>query len=288
VLFTAGASIPVMDLVRTQVERRTGVTEQSMGVDADALNNTTATAFQLGLNQASQRIEMVARTYAETGVRQVFEKFRSLITKHQDRASTIKLRGEYVEVDPSDWKDHRDTTVGVGLGTGGSTESLRNLSGILQEQKEVAREGSPMVGAEEVYATYDKMVEAAGYKDTAKYFAPPDSDAYKGRQEQKQQAQAAQKQEAEQAAQMQVEALKAQLEVQVADIQSRAQTAQREGDRKMAVEMAKLRADAEEQRQDFMTQLDDARREWTELKAKYQVELYPPRGADVVPFGGGD
>lgn len=288
--FAAGASIPVLEMIKEQVERRTGVTEQAMGVDADTLNNSTLGAFTLSLGQANQRIEMVARTYAEMGVRWMFTKMRGLVTKHQSRVMTIKLRDEFVEVDPRDWANNRDTTVNVGLGTGGSTEAMRNLDRIAAKQEEHIEKGSPMVGFEELSETYRRMVERSGYKNADAFFASPGSDRYEARKKQREEAAQA-KREAEQGAvAAQADAVRAQIEVAAADVQSRAMNAMRETERKAATDMAKLRAEVEQDRRDMALQLNEAERKWADMELQYRKDIlgHGVQAAQVVPLGAGD
>jgi hypothetical protein len=86
-------------------------------------------------NAAAGRVELVARTFAETGVRDLFLNILHLIGKYQDKARIVRLQGKYVSVDPREWKSQYDVYINVGLGTGTREQQLTMLSMILQKQE---------------------------------------------------------------------------------------------------------------------------------------------------------
>lgn len=114
-----------MDSVR---EQRTGISKQSMGLDADALQSTTATAVA-AMQAASQgKIEMIARVFAETGVRALFRGILHLVTKYQNKEKIIRLRNQFVSMDPRQWDNMYDVQINVGLGTGQREHQLHIAS----------------------------------------------------------------------------------------------------------------------------------------------------------------
>ena len=121
-----------MDSVR---EQRTGISKQSMGLDADALQSTTATAVA-AMQAASQgKIEMIARVFAETGVRALFRGILHLVTKYQNKEKIIRLRNNFVTMDPRQWDNMYDVQINVGLGTGQREQQLATLFQIAAKQE---------------------------------------------------------------------------------------------------------------------------------------------------------
>ena len=172
--FTAGASQPMLDLLDGMKEARTGVSRHTMGLDADTLAQSTKGAFQTGLRQANQRLEMLARVFAETGVKALFLKIHALLIKHQDKARELKIDSDWVQIDPTEWRERKSMSVVVGIGTGDKTESLMNLNQLREIQEQHLLQGSPMVSMKNLYNTYEKMIELSELKDAERYFNDPD------------------------------------------------------------------------------------------------------------------
>lgn len=127
-VFTA---LDYFDQVRAQ---RTGVSDGMMALDPEALQNQSATANQNARDASYSQIELIARNMAELGWRRVFRQLLKLIVKHQDRPRMIRLRGEFVEMDPRHWNASMDCTVNVGLGTGSRDRDMAMLNVIKQDQ----------------------------------------------------------------------------------------------------------------------------------------------------------
>ena len=108
----------------TMAEQRTGATRYNQGLDANTLNKT-ASGINMIQNAAAQRIELIARIYAETGVKRAFRRILQLVCQHQQKARMIRLRNTWVEMDPRGWRDSMDMTVSVGLGNGNRGDGLR-------------------------------------------------------------------------------------------------------------------------------------------------------------------
>jgi hypothetical protein len=169
----AFSMIEYIDGVR---EQRTGVTRYNQGLDADTLNKT-ATGISAIQNAAQQRLELIARIFAETGVKRAFRRVLELVCKHQDRAKIIRLRGSWVSMDPREWDERMDMTVTVGLGTGNRDQQLMHLMALLNlDEKIVQLQGGvagPLVTARNVYNKLAKLVEASGLRSVESYYTDP-------------------------------------------------------------------------------------------------------------------
>lgn len=176
--FMARDVLPVMEMFEEMKASRSGVTKYNQGLDADTLNKTATGIGQI-MNAAAGRIELVARIFAETGVRTAFLKIHGLLRRHVEagRKLSLKLGGQWVDVNPREWRERTDMTVSVGLGTGDKTQLLQHLITIagLQEKIIMMQGGAngPLVTLPNVYATASQMVENAGLKAPEKYFTDP-------------------------------------------------------------------------------------------------------------------
>ncbi|OQW38079.1 MAG: hypothetical protein A4E20_04715 [Nitrospira sp. SG-bin2] len=174
--FTAGASLPVMEYLESVRENRTGVTRYNQGIDANSLNKT-ATGISQIMNAAQQRIELIARVFAETGVKDIFKIILFCSTKYQSKERIIRLRGDWVPMDPRQWESNYDVRVNVGLGTGNKDQMLMHLQSILGIQAQALQiQGGmtgPLVTADNIYNTCSKLVENSGLKHVELYFTDP-------------------------------------------------------------------------------------------------------------------
>ncbi len=105
---TASQSFPMLDYMDQVLQKRSGVTQTSQGLDANILQNTTATAIAAMQQAGSGKLEMIARIFADTGVKDLFAGIFHLILKYQDKPRVIRLRGKYVSIDPREWKNNYD------------------------------------------------------------------------------------------------------------------------------------------------------------------------------------
>jgi len=170
-------AFPMLEYLDTVREQRTGITRYSQGMDADSLNKT-ATGVNTILSQAQMRVELIARIFAETGVKDMFLKMFELIVKHQDKERIIKIRNNFVPFRPMEWRNRCNISISVGLGTGSRDQQLSILNNILQTQlKGLELQGSsngPMVNLRNIYNTLSKIVENAGLKNPNAFFTDPD------------------------------------------------------------------------------------------------------------------
>lgn len=174
ILQEALATLGAMDQV---VEMRTGVSRATMALDPMTLQNQTATANQNQHDSAYSQIELIARNQAELGWKNVFAKVLRLIVKHQDRPRMIRLRDEWVEMDPRQWNSTMDAQINVGLGTGSRDRDMAMLNNILTSQIAVT-DRFQMSGLTDkaiemlpkIRKTLVKIVEAAGIKNADSFY----------------------------------------------------------------------------------------------------------------------
>jgi hypothetical protein len=168
--FTAGASMPMLEYVQAMRENRTGVSRQSQGLNPDSLNNT-ATGKAMDMSAAMQRIELIARIIAETLVKPVFQGILKVLTDGGMEKLAFRLRDDFVEYDPNEWRDQYDMTINVGLGTGDSQSKAQQLLMIAQLQEKGLAVG--LATPQHLYHTGAKIIENAGFKDVQNFLQDP-------------------------------------------------------------------------------------------------------------------
>jgi hypothetical protein len=158
-------------------EARTGITRQSQGLDPNTLNKT-ATGINQILSQSQMRMELIARIFAETGIKDLGYKMFELICKYQQKEKILKIRGKFIPMRPFEWRDKVNVTVAVGLGTGSKEQQLILLTSILERQLQAINLQQnvygPMVNLRNVYNTLKKLIENAGLGNVEPYFMDPD------------------------------------------------------------------------------------------------------------------
>ena len=170
---------PMIDYIDSEEETRTGVSRLMQGVDPNTLNKT-ATGVNALMNAAQARIELVARGLAETLIKPMFRGVMELMGQHQEEAQklTIRLRNEYIPIDPRVFETEYDMTVNVGLGTGTKDQQMAHLTNLIaMQQGAMASPASqmfpPKVWYEKFYNAVSKLAETAGFKDPSQFFPDP-------------------------------------------------------------------------------------------------------------------
>jgi hypothetical protein len=171
----ANQAFPMLEYLDQTQAKRTGVSDASQGLDPNILQNVTATAVAAFQSASSGKLELIARVFAETGVKTLFKGILHLLCKYQDKPRLIRMRGEYVPMDPREWSNQYDVTISVGLGTGNRQEQMAMLAMILDKQERILQQfgpANPLVSVAQYRDTLGRMIEAAGFKDSATFFKP--------------------------------------------------------------------------------------------------------------------
>ena len=155
-------------------DTRSGVTEMNSALNSESLAKGNIGSEGVGqlITQGQQRIELVARVFAEVGVKRTWRLLLKLVTQYQDRPSQMKVNGKWLAVDPRAWKNGYDMTVSVGVGTSGRTQKMQGLQMIGQAQMQAHQVGA--VSPENAYNLCVDLAKAAGERQTERYFTKPD------------------------------------------------------------------------------------------------------------------
>ena len=213
----AGQSFPMLEYLDQVQAKRSGVSDVQQGLNADVLQNVTATAVAAMTNAAAGKLELIARIFADTGVSSLFKGILGLVCKYQQKERIIRINNKYVPMNPREWKEEYNITVNVGLGTGSKQEQLAVMQMILDKQEQVLTTyglSNPLVNLKQYRDTLAKFVNMAGFKDDSQFLMEVTEE--QAQQLAQQQAQSQQSDPNTQAAQIlaQVEREKAQLKAQ--------------------------------------------------------------------------
>jgi hypothetical protein len=169
-----GHVFPLLQYQDATREWRTGVSRQGQGVDPNALQNQVATIANQMFDAAQAKVKLIARIFAETGIRDLFSLLHATVRKHGSQAQTVRLRNQWVTIDPRDWKARNDMSINVGLGTGGKTEQLGHLMSLIGLQKQALAAGKTnLVSDDNLYNSAKEFTKLVGLKNVDRYFTDP-------------------------------------------------------------------------------------------------------------------
>lgn len=168
----AGAGFQMLEYIDTLVEVKTGVTKYNQGMDANSLNKTASGISQI-MSAAQQRVELVSRVFAETGIKDLFQTVHGIVSKHAKKTEIVQLRNQWIPIDPRQWAKRTDMVVTVGLGTGNKDQQLSHIMNILTVMKEAMAGGVPIVTPDNLYNAVIELTKNAGFKDADKFWTNP-------------------------------------------------------------------------------------------------------------------
>jgi len=203
-------SFQMLEYLDSVRESRAGVSKMSQGLDENALtSHTTATAVNAVMTAAQSRVELIARNFAETGVKALMMRIYELLLKHQDKERVVMIRNDWLSVRPDAWNDKYDCTVSVALGNGNKDQQLAHLSAMLQFAGEAMKGGLPIVSVQNMYNIGAALVKNMGFQNVDDFLTDPSS------QPPEQEGPSPEQQMAE----MELQLKKQELDIKAADVQ---------------------------------------------------------------------
>ena len=257
--FTAGTILPFMQYYDEGVDQRSGVSQASAGMDADALQNTTATAADMMRSASEAHVELMSRNLAEGGMTQMFRLLLKLSQRHPDPQAMMRIRGQFVPVNPATWDADMDMVVNVGLGTAGKDRKAAVLREALQLQLGLIQQAGATNGLAtltNVRAVVQDILEDAGLYNVERYFQPMEPQREEVitalQQQVAQLTQQLQQGPDQSAAFLQAEQMK---------VQGRMQETERKEQSRLQIEQMKMMADAQRdaREDDRLRDADDAK-----------------------------
>jgi hypothetical protein len=171
--FVAGSTLPALQYLDMLVEEKTGISKMSMGVNADMLQNTSATAAALTAQAGAGQVEVMARNLAE-GMKELFKLILQVSIKNSPEEQMMRLNGEFVAVDPRLWDADMDLDINVGLGTGQEDVKAAALMQTFQTQQQIWQTYGPqngLVSMTQMRNTLSDMMALSGIRNVDRYYA---------------------------------------------------------------------------------------------------------------------
>ena len=278
-------SFGLLEVLDGMIKARTGIGDEVAGLDAKALSNVSPMAIAQAYDSARMRIELMARIFAELGVKNLFKDIHRLLHKNQDQSVQMRIKDVWMDVSPTHWRDTRDMKVAVGLGHQTREKKLMAIQDIQGLQEKAFQFGYDYVTPQNIHQAISDRIEAHGM-DVNKYFQNPAT--YQPQQKPPPFDQEIQKAELQLKGQaMELDKQRVQVESQVKILLAQSREREMETKRKMEelsgmvqIERTKvdeqnqvMRAVTDKDRAEFEKAMGIRQQEWKEVSGAFELRL---------------
>ena len=174
--FVGAQAEGMMNYFSEVTENRTGISKASMGLDPSSLMSSSPIAVSATVSGAMMKVEYIARNFAETALKPLYKGILKLIVQHQDKDTMIRLRNDWVPMNPAAWDTGYDILVNVALGGGDENLRMQSLQMIAMKQEEILKlvgPDNPIVSVQQYSNTLKKIAELSGFKNSEEFFKDP-------------------------------------------------------------------------------------------------------------------
>lgn len=174
-----------MEYASTMGEARTGIVRNSQGLKPDTLHDTASGAMAL-MSNAQKRVRMIARTFAETGVKDWLIGIRNLLRSgyaeaaeegKRLRPANIQIKSTWKTIDPTKWPERDGMSIQIGLGSSGKEHDMMvNNQALTMIQEIVALQGGvsgPIVTLNNIHNRLKAWSRSAGEKSPDLFWTDP-------------------------------------------------------------------------------------------------------------------
>ena len=170
-------TFPLLAYLDEMIQDRTGAGDNVAGLDATSLANVNSGVAALAFDQARSKIELIAELMAEIGFRPLFKRVHELLQKCQDKREVMKLRGKWIEVNPSEWRTRENMTINIGMGVSSRERKLIALDTIATKQQVIIEGGGlgTLLTPVHIYNGLMDHAEALGISGERYFMNPEDA-----------------------------------------------------------------------------------------------------------------
>jgi len=157
----------ILDYVKQLKENRTGVRDVNQGVP-DPINQTLG-GQQLIYSTAMQRLELIARIFAETGITDFYSKMGRLYQKYLKRPFTTETFGDVRTVTPQMIRGKIIMTVNMGVAANIGMQEAQKISGITGFLMGLNKEFPGLLGPDKIHNISRKYITSTGFSDVGEF-----------------------------------------------------------------------------------------------------------------------
>ena len=137
------------------------------------VTHNTATGISAILGQSAQRLELVARMFAETGLSELFRFMVSLNQKFIDQQTVIRLTNKELKISPEDLDGSFDLIVNAGISIATKESTIMATQTLLTALMQANAGGYMVSTPENIYNLFKKWIESIGFKNYGDYITDP-------------------------------------------------------------------------------------------------------------------
>lgn len=174
--FLGQQALPVLDWLDSERESRTGLSKNSMGLDPRALQSTNQVAVNASVTASQAQVELIARIFAETGMKRLFRGIAKLLVENQKGAMSVPIGGKLRQVNPVKWDVDAELAVDTGLGVGSNDAKLGALQSTAASQTLALDKlglENPLCSLQELYHTQSQILQLSGFRDVHRFWRNP-------------------------------------------------------------------------------------------------------------------
>jgi len=158
----------LLEYIKGMKEDRIGNTRYNQGTDADSLNKT-ARGMEMIMSAAQQRMELIARVFAETGLRDFYRKCAMLYQIYRRKPFVTRVRGREVEVTPDMLQGTIKVTVDMGVEAEVGMIEARKIQEMFGFQSAIDQRYPGALGLQQVHNMMTRHAASLGFRDTDEY-----------------------------------------------------------------------------------------------------------------------
>ena len=162
----------MLEFVFKQVEYHSGISRAWQGVDPNVINPTFR-GFAQQVRQAAQRIEMMARLFAEMTIAPLTTDVMDMNIKFLKKKTAFRVLEEYKEISPDNLIGRYDVLVNVGIGTGNKDITIMQMQQAIGLDLQLMKAGVSIVTAQNIYEKLKELYKAMGYRNVDAYVTDP-------------------------------------------------------------------------------------------------------------------
>jgi len=177
---SAAQSFPMLEYLDQEQSKATGVNDMMNGLDPNVLQNVSATAVSTMTQQSQGKLELIARIFADTGVKNLMRGILHLVCKYQTEPRELAINGRTMQLNPREWENLYNVSINVGLGNGSGDEKVAMLQMMLAKQEQILQQyglDNPLVDLKQYRETLAKFINASGYRDDNAFIKEIDDEA---------------------------------------------------------------------------------------------------------------
>lgn len=163
--------IELMDSVR----RDRGGSAIDTASQAQQIAGQTAHGIERTMSALEQGNLTLARTFAETFVRDLFQELHNVIRTYHPGEITAKVKGNWITQTPSHWQKRTGLIISLSGSKTQRANKISSLMGVIAYQEKLSASGSILFSEDKLYKALTQVARLGGIDNPNQYYVDPQS-----------------------------------------------------------------------------------------------------------------